>query len=113
MTRFYRISARVLGLVYGILIFIFALFSGAEAGGNSFDAILKNSPNALPWLVYLLIVLIAWKRELIGGLLLVVFGVFFLFFFGVFEHFNPSTFIIVLLVIINGLLFIGSWWKRR
>jgi len=113
MEKSIRISARILGLVYGILIFVFALFSGAEAGGNSFEAIIKNSPNALPWLFYLLIVLFAWKRELLGGILLVAFGIFFLFFFRVFKHFNPSTFIIVFLVIINGLLFMGSWWKRR
>lgn len=113
MARFYRISARVLGLVYGVLIFVFALFSGAEAGGNSLEAIFKNSPNALPWLVYLLMVFIAWKRELTGGILLIVFGIFFLFFFEVFEHFMFSTFMIVSLVIINGLLFLGSWWKRR
>lgn len=113
MAKFYRISARILGFVFGILIFVFALFSGAEEGGNSFNAVLKNSPNALPWLFYLLIVVFAWRRELIGGVLLVSFGIFFLFFFRVFEHFNPSTFIIILLVIINGLLFMGSWWKRR
>jgi hypothetical protein len=113
MAKYYRISARILGLVYGILIFVFALFSGAEAGGNSLEAVIKNSPNALPWLFYLLIVLFAWKRELIGGLLLVALGIFFLFFFGVFSHFMLSTFIIVSLVIINGLLFLGSWWKRK
>jgi len=113
MEKSIRICARILGLVYGILIFVFALFSGAEAGGNSFEAIIKNSPNALPWLAYLLIVMIAWKRELIGGLLLVAIGIFFLFFFSVFNNFLLATFIIVLLVIINGLLFLSSWWIRR
>jgi hypothetical protein len=113
MAKFYRITARVLGIVYGVLIFVFALFSGAEEGGNTFNAVLKNSPNALPWLFYLLIVLFAWRRELIGGLLLILFGVFFLFFFQVFQNFRLSTFIIVFLVIVNGLLFLGSWWKRK
>lgn len=113
MEKAFRISARILGVVFGVLLFVFALISGAEEYGNDFWAVLKNSPNALPWLIYLLIVLIAWKRELIGGLLLVVFGIFFLFFFGVFDHFILATFIIVLFVIINGLLFLGSWWQRR
>ena len=108
-----RYTARSLGLIFGMLIFIFALASGAEYYGNDFWAFVKNSPNAFPWLLYLVVVGLAWKKELAGGLIILVFGIFNLFFFGIFDDFLWTTIIIVLLVILNGLMFIGSWWLRK
>ena len=108
-----RTTARILGIIYGILIFIFALVSGAEAYGNDFMAIVKNSPNALPWLIFLLLVWLAWKNELLGGIIITILGIAMLFFFQVFGNFMMATFIIVLIVIMIGNLFLLSWWIRK
>lgn len=108
-----RISARILGIAFGILIFTFALVSGAEAYGNDFMAVVKNSPNALPWLIFLLLIWLAWKNELLGGIFITILGIALLFFFQVFGNFMMATFIIVLVVILIGNLFLLSWWLRE
>ena len=48
-------------LIIGVLIFIFALLSGAESKGGGVVGIIKNSPNALPWVFLLVLVYVAWK----------------------------------------------------
>ena len=61
--------------------FIFALLSGAEEYGGGFSGVLKNSPNALPWLILFVITYIAWKRELIGGIGIIIAALFSVYFF--------------------------------
>ena len=111
--RFSRLTARILGLIFGISIVIFALLSGAEAYGNDFMAILKNSPNALPWLFFLLLICLAWKNEFLGGTIITVLGIAMLFFFQIIGNFMISTFVIVLMVLLIGNLFLLSWWLRK
>jgi len=108
-----RNIARYTLLIMGILVFIFALLSGAEGYGGGIDGIIKNSPNALPWLFLLLIIYIAWKWELIGGLLIVLSGFATMYFFVFGQNFFLSTFILSLLIIILGGFFISSWYLRR
>ena len=105
--------ALIIGISFGVLIFIFALMSGAEAYGNDFMAILKNSPNALPWLLFLLLIWFSWKQELMGGLTLMGLGISLFFLFDTFRDFQWPAFIIAIIVIFNGFLFTFSWWLRR
>jgi hypothetical protein len=105
-----RNIARYVLLVLGVLVFLFALISGAESFGGGVKGIIKNSPNALPWLVLLLLLWLAWKRELIGGLLLMVLGVGLFFFFysaGGIVHWFP--FVLTSLVAVLGTFFVISW----
>ena len=106
----FRTVARYTLLVFGILIFLFALVSGSEDYGGGLRGILENSPNALPWLVLLLLVLVAWRWELTGGILITLLGLFLIYFFNILgNNFFVSTFILTLLVTILGSFFIVSW----
>ncbi len=109
-----RNIARYTLLVVGVLVFLFALSSGAENYGGGFQGLMKNVPNALPWLALLLFLLLAWKRELPGGILIILTGVALLIFF-VFtaNRFYLPVLILTLLVILLGSFFVLSWYLRR
>ena len=112
--NWFRNIARYSILSIGILVFIFALLSGAEEYGGGLHGIIKNSPNVLPWVVLLVIVLIAWKWELVDGILIILLGIFaywFISFRG--NNFNLAPFIIFLLIILMGEFFLISWYLRR
>jgi hypothetical protein len=42
-------------------VFVFALVSGAEKYGGGFQGLIKNAPSAMPWLMLLFLVYVAWK----------------------------------------------------
>jgi hypothetical protein len=114
MANILRYTARYALLVIGILVFLFALFSGAENYGNGIHGIIRNSPNALPWLVFLLVVFLAWKWELVGGIIITSFGLFLIYFFNFLgPNFFLTTFIMTVLITILGSLFIISWYLRK
>ncbi len=109
-----RNTARYGLLVLGILVFVFALISGSQDYGGGIVGILKNSPNALPWLTLLVLVLVAWKRELAGGILVTLFGLAVLYFFNFSgPNFWWSTFMITLSIPVLGAFFLLSWYLRR
>ena len=109
-----RFSAGVFGTILGIIVFIFALLSGSEVEGGGLLGIIRNSPNALPWAVLLLLLWLAWKKELAGGLLLIGTGFYSLYFFVLSSSiFFIAPLIISLLIILVGLGFILSWGMRR
>ena len=58
MANYFRQIARYGLLVLGVFVFFFALFSGARGYGGGIEGIMLNSPNALPWLILLLFLLI-------------------------------------------------------
>ena len=108
--KFWLIAAVLLTLA--ILLFVFSLLSGAEQLGGGLEGIILNSPNALPWAFLLVFVYVAWRWELIGGSLIVLMGLFTLFFFRGYEH--PFVlFVITLPMIILGGCFIASWYLTR
>jgi hypothetical protein len=101
-------------LSIGILLFVFALMSGAENYGGGLGGIIKNTPNALPWLAFLFFVIIAWKWQLISGIVIFSFGVFGLFYFVLQSSiFYLSVLILFLVICILGLLLILSWYLMR
>ncbi len=110
----FRNIARYSLLIIGVMAFLFALFSGAGDYGGGFRGILKNSPNALPWSILLILTLVAWKRELIGGLLITFLGLVLLYFFNAHAaYFRWNTFLLTLLIPMMGLFFILSWHFRK
>lgn len=113
MAKIIKLSALILGLIFGILVFVFALFSGAESYGNDFWAALKNSPNALPWLLFLFIIWFAWKQELMGGLTLIGLGISLLFLFDSFRDFQWPAFMVSMMVVLDGFLFVLSWRLKK
>jgi uncharacterized membrane protein len=109
-----RKVARFSLLFYGTLIFIFSLLSGAEDYGNGVTGIIKNIPNSFPWLLLLVLLWISWKKELLGGILLIVLGLTMLIFFVVSSNkFHFAAFMVVLPVTIEGVLFVISWYLRK
>jgi hypothetical protein len=109
-----RSIARYTLLVFGVLIFLFALMSGAEGFGGGIRGIIKNGPNAVPWLLLVILVVVAWKWELVGGILITLLGLFALGFFGIFSH-NVfiGTQIISLIPVVLGSFLILSWYLSR
>ena len=109
-----RNIARYSLLVIGIMVFIFALLSGAEDYGGGLMGIIKNSLNALPWLLLLILIYVAWKWELIGGIIITILGFIMLYFFNFRgPNFFLITFILCLLIIALGACFIVSWYLRK
>ncbi len=109
-----RRTARYPLLFLAILTFLFALLSGSEGFGGGIMGIIKNSPNALPWALLLFVIYIAWKRELLGGIIITLMGFAMLYFFNIRgQNFFMATFILTLLIIIFGSFFILSWYLRK
>lgn len=97
----------LLGL--SILLLIFALISGSESFGGGLEGIIKNSPNALPWLGLLLIAILSFKRPQQGGYLTVIAGFVLMYFFNFRgENFFLLTFVFCLLIILLGFILIIS-----
>lgn len=95
---------RIVILVFALLVFVFALLSGATDYGGGLKGILMNSPNAIPWLILLGIVYIAWKWEKVGGWMLIVTSIIFTVFFNAWGHIG--TFLILILpILLMGILF--------
>lgn len=97
----------------GVLVFAFALVSGSEAYGGGVSGILQNAPNALPWAALLLLTGMAWKWERVGGMVVTLFGIGLVIFFNFTGHnFFVVTFILTMLIVILGVLFLLSSYLR-
>ena len=114
LAKYMRVTARYVLLVALGLVFIFALLSGSGDYGGGLKGILYNSPNALPWLVLLILLFVAWKWELIGGILITLVGLVALYFFNFTgPNFFWFTFFLCLGIILFGSFFIVSWYLDR
>jgi hypothetical protein len=110
IAKLFRYIARTILLIISSFLFLFGLLSGSERYGGGIKGILINSPNALPWLLLFAFVYVAWRWELIGGILLSITGIFTIFFF------DASLFVILIIslpLIVLGLLLILSWYITR
>lgn len=76
-----RYTARSLMLILSTMFIIFAMLSGAEQYGGGIMGVIKNSPNAMPWVLLLLLSVVAWKKELIGGIIITALGCFVVYYF--------------------------------
>ncbi|MCK4261744.1 hypothetical protein KAX00_01415 [bacterium] len=108
-TKWMRYIARALALIWAVWWTFFALVSGA---GEGLRGLLANAPNALPELVFLVSVAIAWRWEAVGGIMLLLCALGTFFFFHIGRHlFMHLTF--VLPPVVAGFLFLASWRKSR
>jgi hypothetical protein len=102
-----RKIARILLLTITTIVFAFALLSGSEEYGGGFMGIIKNSPNTLPWLLLFGLNYLAWKRELVGGSIIAVFGLTISWFFNFSGgRFDIMVFSMTSLITILGFIFI-------
>ena len=81
IAKFLRNTSKTALIIFSSLCFIFALLSGSGRYGGGLRGILLNSPNAIPWLLFFIIIYISLKKELILGLISIFVGVITLFFF--------------------------------
>lgn len=105
-----RVTSLIILLVFGLLVFVFALLSGSENYGGGIAGIIKNSPNALPYAILLVLVYLAWRWPLIGGILITLLGFGLLYLFGFFDaNWNLIPFIVGMVPVIFGGLIIFCW----
>lgn len=88
---------KIILLVISVSLLGFALMSGAEDAG-----FWKNIPNGLPWMILLMFVLIAFRKQVLGGILIILFGVFTIIFF------SALQFLWILFLISLPLIFLGG-----
>jgi hypothetical protein len=104
--------ARTIILIVSSFWFIFALLSGAEQQGGGLMGVIKNSPNAIPWLLLFVFVFIAWRWPHIGGSLIAIAGIVTIFAFETYESLLPFVLISLPLIILGG-MFIYSWYLDK
>ena len=107
LAKYLRNIARTVLLAISIFWFVFALLSGAEEYGGGLKGIITNSPNALPWLLLFLLVRIAWRKELIGGSLVILMGFLTIFFFKTYQDLIVFMLISLPLILLGGFLIIS------
>jgi hypothetical protein len=109
LVKYLQSTAKIILFVVAVFWFVFALISGSAEYGGGVKGIVRNSPNALPWLLLLFIVYVAWRRELFGGTLVTVMGLCTIFWFDTFE--SPFIFFVlsIPLILLGGFL-ITSWF---
>ena len=73
-TAILRPMARAVLVTLALFWFGFAVLSGAEQDGQGIGALLRNLPNALPWLGLFAIVYVAFRWEGVGGAILILAG---------------------------------------
>mgnify|MGYP007123689182 CR=1 FL=1 len=66
----------------------------------------------IPTFALVILLTIAWKWEKLGGILILLLGLFFTLFFNTYEHLINFLLISMPVFIVGG-LFIWSWWLRK
>ena len=113
IAKYLRYTARTILLIVSSFWFVFALFSGAEEYGGGLKGVLMNSPNALPWLLLFLLIYVAWKKELIGGSLIVLAGFLTIFFFKTYKYLIVFLLISLPLILLGGSLMISYYLDKK
>lgn len=72
--RLLRVVARTVLVIVALFWFIFAVLSGAGQYGEGIGAVVRNLPNALPWLALFGLVVAAFRWEFVGGALVALAG---------------------------------------
>ena len=99
-----RNIARVLLTLIALFFFTFSLLSGAELYGGGISGIVQNSPNALPWLLLLILAGATWKWEKASGIIVILFGLFTLIAFNAWNEPLVLFAISLPLIILGGIL---------
>jgi len=99
-TKKYLINlCKILLLIMVVCLISFATMSGAEDAG-----FLKNLLNALPWIILLAFVLLTFWKQFLGGILVVLFGIFTIIFFSALQFIWILFLISLPLIILGGIL---------
>ncbi|MBK7981874.1 MAG: hypothetical protein IPK06_18055 [Ignavibacteriae bacterium] len=100
-------SPRILTILFALFLSIFALDVFNE-GSDFFETILKLAVHLIPSFLILISLLIAWKHEIFGGLIFILFSVFYILMS--WGKFPFSVYLIICLpMLIISLLYFISW----
>ncbi|MFC1960524.1 hypothetical protein ACFLYO_07430 [Chloroflexota bacterium] len=112
LTRTVHWLPRILAIVFSGFLAIFALdvFSEGYSFGETLVALFMH---LIPSLMVLVVLGIAWKWPLVGGVLFLALGIFSVFFFNTYQ--DLITFLLISLpVFVVGLLFLlDAWYSKR
>ncbi len=95
---------RVLAIIYAVFISIFAL------DGESFLGVLIH---LIPSFVLVGIIILAWKKELYGGIVFVIFSIIFTIFFNTYREIISFLLISLPLLIIGGLFILNYFLRKK
>ena len=108
----FGIGAILLLTVWSVTLFLFALMSGAEASDGTVEGIVANAPNALPWVIPIVLIYVTWKRQVIGGALFFLFGLATILFFNTYETIVGLLIISAPAIVFGAMLMTQNIWDK-
>jgi hypothetical protein len=80
-------------------------------------SIFDNYMTILPWIAILVLWFVAWRWEILGGLLIIIFSIYMAFDFGVFEGNSTEGLMIITPLAMTGFMFVfigfRIWYARK
>jgi len=103
----------ILGLlIWSLALFLFALLSGVEAADGTVSGLVQNAPNALPWIIPIVLIYVTWKRQIIGGTLFFLFGLATIVFFNTYESIVGLLIISAPAIVFGAMLMTQTIWDK-
>lgn len=108
----FGIGVLLLLAIWSVAIFLFALLSGVQAYDGLVSGVIANAPNALPWLVPIVLIYVTWKRQVLGGALFLLFGIATIFIFDTYLSAVGLLIISVPSIVLGALLMTQNIWDK-
>jgi len=104
-------AQKILYWIPRVLAILFTIFITLFAFDESFLSV-GFLMHLIPTLILILITVISWKFELVGGIIFVILGIIWTFFYSTFE--SMSTFFLISLpIILIGFLFLWNYFLKK
>jgi len=108
----FGIGAILLLTVWSVALFLFALLSGAEAAEGTVSSMVANAPNALPWMIPIVLIYVTWKRQVLGGTLFFLFGLATILFFNTYETIVGLLIVSAPAIVFGAMLMTQNIWDK-
>lgn len=100
-----RRVARTALVVVTVFWIIFGIATGFQVEGG-IGATFQSFTNLLPWLAIIVLWFVAWRWEILGGLLIIAFSIFMANYLGVFEGSSTEGMMIITPLAMTGFMFV-------
>jgi len=100
-----RRVARTALVVVTLFWIIFGIITNAQSEGG-LSSIFDSFMSILPWLAIIVLWFVAWRWEIIGGLLTIAFSIYMAFYLGVFEGGSTEGLMIITPLAMTGFMFV-------
>ena len=108
----FGIGVIMLLMIWSVALFLFALLSGAEAAEGTVSSMVAHAPNALPWVIPIVLIYVTWKRQVLGGTLFLLFGLATIFFFSTYETIVGLLIISAPAIVFGAMLMTQNIWDK-